>query len=262
MTDVITVVDSTLATQAQSTQVVQAGYIAQTVSSSGGNAASTVTDETSYGISKAVGSSTAYAREDHTHGSPSLGTTSLKAAAGNHNHSGVYDASGAATAALTTAEAYTDAAVTARTPRIVAARVTTGDVTLPNTSGAWQALAGFELDISAAVGDWVEIAVSGMSAPSSSSFLEVAVIVAGSLVRYMSTGTGSPATEGDPSMYPQPSQFRTFGFGVKGFTVTSGDLDGGSVRFVLAVRAAGAGTLYSSASYPFYWQAKNLRAVL
>lgn len=35
---------------------------------------STVTGETSYGLSSAVGTSTYYAREDHTHGSPSLST--------------------------------------------------------------------------------------------------------------------------------------------------------------------------------------------
>lgn len=117
MTDVITVVDSTLATEAQSTQVVEVGYIAQTVSSSGGNAASTVTDETTYGVGKAVGVLTAWAREDHTHGSPALGSSSGTAAAGNHNHAGAYDAAGAAAAALVTAEAYTDTSVAARLAR-------------------------------------------------------------------------------------------------------------------------------------------------
>jgi len=37
-----------------------------------GTPATTVTDETTYGIAKAVGTGTNYAREDHTHGSPSL----------------------------------------------------------------------------------------------------------------------------------------------------------------------------------------------
>jgi hypothetical protein len=51
----------------------------------GGNLspATSVTDETSFGVAKAVGSSANYARQDHTHGSPALGTTSTTAAAGN-----------------------------------------------------------------------------------------------------------------------------------------------------------------------------------
>jgi hypothetical protein len=38
---------------------------------SGGEPATTVTDETTFGISPAVGTDTEYARQDHTHGSPS-----------------------------------------------------------------------------------------------------------------------------------------------------------------------------------------------
>jgi len=37
---------------------------------SGPSPATTVTDETIYGVAKAVGTSLAYARSDHTHGSP------------------------------------------------------------------------------------------------------------------------------------------------------------------------------------------------
>lgn len=145
-------------------------------------------------------------------------------------------------------------------PRVASARVTTGDVALPQTSNAWASLAGFELSIPAAVGEWVEIAVTGMSAPAANSFLDVAVKVSNSLVRFLSLGTGTPAAEGEPSLYPQPTAFRTFGLGAKGFVVESGDLDGGNVRFVLAVKAAGSGTLYASTIYPFYWRAVNLRA--
>jgi hypothetical protein len=43
--------------------------------SGSGTPATTVTDETTFGISKAVGVATNYAREDHTHGSPSTPTT-------------------------------------------------------------------------------------------------------------------------------------------------------------------------------------------
>lgn len=49
----------------------------------GGTPASTVVSETSFGQSSAVGTSTDYARADHTHGSPALGTTASTACAGN-----------------------------------------------------------------------------------------------------------------------------------------------------------------------------------
>ncbi len=51
--------------------------------SGGGTPATTVVSETSYGQASAVGTATNYAREDHTHGSPSLGTTGTTACAGN-----------------------------------------------------------------------------------------------------------------------------------------------------------------------------------
>lgn len=69
----------------------------------GGTPSNTVVTETTYGQSSAAGVATAYSRGDHTHGSPALGSTGSTAAAGNHNHSGVYDASGAAATALASA---------------------------------------------------------------------------------------------------------------------------------------------------------------
>jgi hypothetical protein len=41
-----------------------------TIAAAGGTPATTVTDETSFGVSKTVGTSANYAREDHTHGTP------------------------------------------------------------------------------------------------------------------------------------------------------------------------------------------------
>lgn len=48
-----------------------------------GGPASSVVAETSYGQASAVGTGTDYARNDHTHGSPSLGTSGTTACAGN-----------------------------------------------------------------------------------------------------------------------------------------------------------------------------------
>ena len=47
-------------------------------------AASTVTDETTFGIATAVGVSTAYARQDHTHGSPANPVTAVAVQAVGH----------------------------------------------------------------------------------------------------------------------------------------------------------------------------------
>jgi hypothetical protein len=49
----------------------------------GGTPASSVVAETSYGQSSVVGTSTDYARADHSHGSPALGTSASTACAGN-----------------------------------------------------------------------------------------------------------------------------------------------------------------------------------
>jgi len=52
-------------------------------SSGGGTPATTVVSATSYGQSSVVGTGTDYARSDHSHGSPALGTSGSTACAGN-----------------------------------------------------------------------------------------------------------------------------------------------------------------------------------
>jgi hypothetical protein len=73
-----------------------------------GTPSSSVVSETSYGQSATAGSVSAYSRGDHTHGTPSLGTTSTTAAAGNHVHTGVYDPAGTASTALSAHVAASD----------------------------------------------------------------------------------------------------------------------------------------------------------
>jgi hypothetical protein len=139
--------------------------------------------------------------------------------------------------------------------------ITSGDINpLPNTASAWQALAGFELAIPAVAGDYVELSVNAMRKDATSnSWLDQGVFVGsspGSIVRYLSTGGNTPGFEGDPGWYVPGSGI--IGRGApRGFTVTNGDLDGGNVRFVIAVKSNGTGILYASSNYPFYWQAKN-----
>ncbi len=146
------------------------------------------------------------------------------------------------------------------TPVVRSAWLTSGDTSLPNTTGSWQALAGFELDVPAVAGQWVEIGVHAMRTATSSADLDIAVVVGSSIVRFLATGTATPGFEGDPGWYPQSGSFAVQS-APRGFVVASGDLDTGNVRFVVAVKATGSGTLFSSSNYPFYWLAKNLGVV-
>lgn len=130
-----------------------------------------------------------------------------------------------------------------------------GSPTMP-TDEDWQVLANLTGSIPAAVGDNVEWQPSFMWQPTASQFLELAVVVAGTIVRYGSTGTATPSVEGDPALYPDPSTYRSAG-PVLSFEVEAGDLDGGSVNFALVSKGNGTGTVFSSASFPFRWTAKN-----
>jgi hypothetical protein len=136
--------------------------------------------------------------------------------------------------------------------------VTSGDVSLNLGSGAWNLISGFSLAIPAAAGDYVELAVSLMSA-SGNAFLDLAVVVSAAAVRYASTDTGTPAVEGLPALYKDPNTYRT-AFSPWAFEVASGDISGGNVTFGVAMKGT-TGTLFASTNYPFIWYAKNYGAV-
>lgn len=145
-------------------------------------------------------------------------------------------------------------------PRLIVrqAYITSGNATLPDTSGAWQILTGFQLSIPASVGDYVELGAHGMRNNTETGFLDIAVVSGSTIVRYLATGTSSPAVEGDPGWYPTgPSAPFPNQAAPRGFAVTEADLNAGNVTFAVVVKAAGAGTLYASSDFPWYWQAKN-----
>lgn len=139
--------------------------------------------------------------------------------------------------------------------------LTSGDVAFPNTLGAWQAVAGISAPaIPAAVGDFIEVAFTALFDFAATSFVDVAVSAAGSLVRFMATGTGTPAVEGNPGLYPDPA-FDGY-FGTQGFTVAAPDISGGNVTVVLAVLATGSGLIKCSAAFPVRWIVKNYGPVV
>jgi hypothetical protein len=140
------------------------------------------------------------------------------------------------------------------------AYITTGNVTIPNTGGTWTALAGFELSIPAAVGDYVDIGASFFLRPDGGTpFMDIGVIVGSSIVRAMSSGTATPAVEGMPAWYPTLT-FRT-NPAPMGFTVTAPDLDGGNIRWAIITNGNGVGLLFASVAGPFYWRSFNWKVV-
>jgi hypothetical protein len=138
---------------------------------------------------------------------------------------------------------------------VVSQVITTGDINpMPNTSAAWQKLGAFELAIPAAVGDHVQLEASGMR-NQSSALVDFAIMVGSSLVWFSSTGTGTPATDGNPGWYAV-ANFWPHG-GPAWLTVGPGHLDGGNIRWVIATKAAGTGIFYASPTWPFRWRAIN-----
>jgi hypothetical protein len=133
--------------------------------------------------------------------------------------------------------------------------VTSGNLTLA-AAGGWVAVAGGpQLVLPAAVGDYVEFALTSMLGSFSTNFADLAVLSGASLVRYLSTGGASPASEGAPAFYGDQTFDRVSP--VFEFEVEAGDLSGGTVTVVFATQGAGGGTIYASTDYPLRWRALN-----
>lgn len=138
--------------------------------------------------------------------------------------------------------------------------VTSGNITPQNTGGSWAVLTGGPtLTIAAAVGDYLAVEIMGaLNQSNAATFLDLAVIVGGSPVRYGSNGTGTPSAEGAAEFYPDVT-FKYYGGGFD-FVAESGDLSGGNVTVGFAVKSTGSGTLFANA-YPFRWRIINYGAV-
>jgi hypothetical protein len=90
-------------------------------------------------------------------------------------------------------------------------------------------------------------------------FFDPVVVVSGAIARAASSGTATPAAEGDPGLYPSTAVLFRGSTTVFSFTVQAGDLSGGNVTFGLAHKGSGGGTpkVYASTAYPFRWRARN-----
>lgn len=133
------------------------------------------------------------------------------------------------------------------------------DTTLPNTAGVWAAVSGFEIAIPAAVDDEVELLWNAMRNNNANALIDVAVLVGSELRRFGANNGAAAALEGNPAFY-HTNTFTGHSGGFD-FKVTANDLDGSNVRFVVACKGNGSGTLYSSTSYPFRWRAINYGVV-
>jgi hypothetical protein len=272
------------------------------ITGGGGGGASpsgSVVSGTSYGQGTAVGAAATFSRGDHSHGTPSLGTTGTTAAAGNHAHSGVYDPAGTAatvvsthvgladphtqyaleaSAALTgvptapTAAGGTNTTQIATTAFVTAAVaggggggsalvvkravVSSGNITPQNTAGAWAPLTGGPtLVIAAAVGDYIATELMALlMTKDAATFYDLAVLNGASLVRFGSSGTGTPASEGDGSLYHDTAYPRA-GTAFD-FVAEAGDINSGNITICFAVKSGGAGTFHAG-FYPLRWRVLN-----
>lgn len=142
--------------------------------------------------------------------------------------------------------------------RVAHATVTSGNLSPQNTSAAWATVTGSPtISIAAAAGDYVELSILSMlTAPNLNQYLDLAVMVGGSAVRYASNNTATPAAEGLPGLYRDISSFLVAGVGF-GLTVQAGDLSAGTVSIVIATNGTGGGTIYASPTYPLTWRLLN-----
>lgn len=147
-------------------------------------------------------------------------------------------------------------------PTFARAYRTSGDIS-PGNDASFTVVAGLSLSIAAVEGDNVELQIGCLINPGTNvDFWDPCVVVSGSAVRYASTGTGTPSSEGDPTMYPAPQNFRSMSGVTFSLTVASGDLDGGNVVFGIAHVGPGstgspAGKIYANTTQTFRWRAVN-----
>jgi len=142
----------------------------------------------------------------------------------------------------------------------VEANLTTGDIAL-GVAGAWTAVdATTDLVVPAAAGDRLlinfDMLCNGGFAGVGTG-LDVATIVAGAPVNYVSSRGAAPATNGLPGLYTDPT-FLVSG-GSLDYIVQAGDISGGNVTLQFQYNNTAAGRIiYASANYPFRWRAVNI----
>lgn len=136
-----------------------------------------------------------------------------------------------------------------------------GLLTLNNSPSTWvQLTSSPTISIPAVAGDYLEFEILQMLFQPGANFLDLAVVVSAAAARYMVSDTNSPGAEGNPSFYPQPGTYRTYGPTFE-FVAQAGDISGGNVTVAFWTKGAGTGTLYAHTDYPLKWRAVNYGAI-
>lgn len=141
--------------------------------------------------------------------------------------------------------------------RKFAGSVTAGSFTSTNVGSTWTQATNFvTTGITASVGDYVVFLPSMMVDPTGATHLDLAVKVGVNFVRYASTGTGTPATEGDPALYGDGTFVHSNS--IFDFVVTADDLSSGTLTFAVVYKGTGTTTVvYASTDYPWRWRCLN-----
>lgn len=128
-------------------------------------------------------------------------------------------------------------------------------------STPWVVASGFSVSIPAVAGNKVEVSFSGLyDRGTTRNFAEIVLLVSGAIARYSSTGKSTPTTvnEGDPAIYWEDNRrFINVNNWSFGLALTADLIVGGVVTFGIAVRGAGASTLYANDNYPLRWRIRN-----
>lgn len=136
-------------------------------------------------------------------------------------------------------------------------RVTSGDISVPQPTMATLGIS--DITIAATAGDYLEIGVSCRSTDSDADSwgLDVATMVSGSPVNFLSSHSGTADTTGVGGWYGGVSNPRSVTGSVL-YVVQSGDISGGNVTLRLFGRASGGGkTIAASATGALEFWAKN-----
>lgn len=135
---------------------------------------------------------------------------------------------------------------------------TGGDVALTSTSMI--ALPGpGDLSVAAAAGDVLLIDLSARTANTTNASigLDIATMVSGSAVTYMSSRTGTPVTTGRPAWFLEAAQNGAAG-GSCTYVLQSGDVSGGTVTLRLFYRVSSNRTIGASSGVPLEFSVVNL----
>lgn len=133
-----------------------------------------------------------------------------------------------------------------------------GRINFGNTSGSWVQVTELGvLHVDADPGDYIDTTLTALkSLPSTA--VDLAVIVNDNIVRFLSSGTTTPAFDGDIGWEVAGGEGQYLGRpGGRGFTVQVGDLFGPGVDIAVVYKSDGSGSIDASTDYPLYWRVMN-----